>query len=93
MMPTIPREKQVIRLFIIMTTDSQGFKNAFPPVVSFEMELEASKVLITLVYCSAGPNLSRLHQYLLSEEVALFSSNTFQKSAVKALTGESRLIH
>lgn len=47
-----PREKLGIRLFIIMTTDSKGFKNAFPPVVSFEMELEAREALITLVYCS-----------------------------------------
>jgi hypothetical protein len=53
------------------------------------MDLEAKEMLITLGYCSLWVLTSAwLHQDLPSEEVAFLSSNTFQKSVLKAVGGE-----
>lgn len=82
-------EKESPRLFIIATADSKAFKTCVPfccqvgDRVGGPQNPDNIGVLFPWVLTSA-----RLHQYLPSEEVAFLSSNTFQKSALKAVGGE-----
>lgn len=82
-------EKESPHLLLIMTADNEAFKTCFPFCCQIgdrdggPQTPDNIGVLFPWVLTSAEP-----HQYLLSEEVALLSSNTFQKSALKAVGGE-----